>query len=146
MFEFDYNLIPLNQCIPLQMSDHLICLLWFFSLYALLLLQILEIFCFDLIDFNADTILERIFHLRFWCLAFGFWWSFLHCCYHLVIFFFFFDICDLVSLDLLFSEIFSFFFIFCFVTNWFSSLFSIWRYFLFSILNMIKLWSANWFQ
>ena len=101
MFEFDSSesVYPSSNVRPFNMSSLIF-------LFACTSFSIFGDFSFDFIDFNADTILERLFHLKFWCLAFGFWWSFFHCCYHLVVFFFFFDICDLVSLLI-------YFFLFC---------------------------------
>ena len=139
MFEFDYNLIPLNQCIPLKMSDHLICLLCFFL--CMLFFFIFGDFSFDLIDFNADIILECLFITILMSGLFK--WSFLHSCYHLVVFFFLLDICDLFTLSwftffLLLKSSLSFF-RFCFVTNWcFLTLFNL-VIFPFPILNMLSI-------
>ena len=60
MFEFDYNLIPLNQCIPLKFQ-----IIFYMSsvifLFVCSSISNFGDFSFDLIDFNSDTILDRIF-------------------------------------------------------------------------------------
>ena len=135
MFEFDYNLIPL------QMPDHLICLLWFF-LFICSSFSIFGDASFDLIDLNADTILERLF--SFTILKSGLWFlmiisSLLLSSCSFLLFLWYMWPCLSWFTFFSFAEIFSFFFRFCFFTNWFFlTLFNL-VIIPFPILNMISI-------